>query len=996
MDTPLPPRQERSILRGLREHHREAEENWRWLRENLNPYFFRTMGDDVGSLVSLASELRSLSRCEQLLLTDTEGKRVLAQRNRPGSVYRALEALSHREISYAELNRSAGPVPGLDHELEVLRVEFGDLSRRQPAQAVPVAVPPGTHRAVRRVMSELYPDYDLGRLGEELHLLWANDEQYVRSSAPERVARILWLYQQGRANEGLFLAVENSETLARHGETRVLFAVGNPPQVRFLSQCLEVFHRLNVGVRRAYCLAISTGVHSYFLGTFYVRTREGHPVEPGTELFGRLRAELYNTQILATGSPTYDEFLLPRVMAGEEVSLTNAFIAFCHTNLAHSQPDRFDLEEVSRAFRAHPEIALQLIGAFRARFDPDRPDREAAYPRALAQAEAAIAGYNTGHRHLDEVRRTVFRTALTLVRHTLKTNFFVPEKHALGFRLDPAYLDDLGSELTGDLPTDRPFRVTFFFGRYGVGYHVGYSDIARGGWRTVICPTRDDFATNANTLLREVFVLAHTQHLKNKDIYEGGSKLVVVMDGAGLPSREAVTQRLYKLQYGMVNAFLDLFVTDGGRARNPRVVDYYGEDEPIELGPDENMHDAMIELIAQQAVRRGYVLGVGIMSSKELGINHKQYGVTSTGVVKFAEVALEQLGIDVRRDPFSVKFTGGPNGDVAGNALRILLERCPRVAVRLVVDGTGALCDPEGADREELKRIVLREDLEAFDPSRLHPGGFLLYRSQRRREGLRELYRKAIRTDSGVAETWVTADEFHREFDGLLFTVPADLFIPAGGRPETIDAGNWPRLFPEGQAPTARAIVEGANSFVTPEARAEIQKRGVILLRDASANKCGVISSSYEILANLLLTEREFRAHKEEYVADVLAILERRAEQEARLIFRRHRAAGGRLVYTAISDALSREINGHYGELFAFFQSRPELLAEPLFRRAALRHLPRFVAEHRRYRSRLTRLPVKIRCAILASEIASFIVYEGGWQVDLETSLRAYLRGHPG
>jgi len=28
----------------------------------------------------------------------------------------------------------------------------------------------------------------------------------------------------------------------------------------------------------------------------------------------------------------------------------------------------------------------------------------------------------------------------------------VPEKHALAFRLDPAYLDDLGPDFTADLP----------------------------------------------------------------------------------------------------------------------------------------------------------------------------------------------------------------------------------------------------------------------------------------------------------------------------------------------------------------------------------------------------------------------------------------------------------------------------------------------------------------------------------------------------------------
>ena len=150
---------------------------------------------------------------------------------------------------------------------------------------------------------------------------------------------------------------------------------------------------------------------------------------------------------------------------------------------------------------------------------------------------------------------------------------------------------------------------------------------------------------------------------------------------------------------------------------------------------------------------------------------------------------------------------------------------------------------------------------------------------------------------------------------------------------------NWERFFLADGTPSARAIVEGANSFITPEARIQLQKRGVIIMRDASANKCGVISSSYEIIANLLLSEAEFLEHKERYVGDVLAILEKRAEDEARLILQRRREQPA-LLCTEISDAISTEINGHYARLFSFFQSRPELCLQPLFRRASCAHLP--------------------------------------------------------
>ena len=165
----------------------------------------------------------------------------------------------------------------------------------------------------------------------------------------------------------------------------------------------------------------------------------------------------------------------------------------------------------------------------------------------------------------------------------------------------------------------------------------------------------------------------------------------------------------------------------------------------------------------------------------------------------------------------------------------------------------------------------------------------------------------------------------------------------------------------------------------------------MVLLRDASANKCGGICSSYEIIANLLMTEREFLRHKKAYVRDVLDILDRRAADEADLIFRRHRE-NERVLFADISREISTDINAHYAELFAFFQDRPELPDQPLYRKALLNHLPAFIRENRRFRSRVRRLPVKIKCAILASEIASGIVYHGGWGMDTESRLRVYLK----
>jgi glutamate dehydrogenase len=982
---------DRSVQRSIGALAEGARAGYRWLRDFAPNAFSSTLREDSVVLASLATGLPRLASDRELVLVDHDRELTLARLDRPGSVFETLKQIEDREIASSEIFHSDAAIPGSDAGLEVHRYEFA-VPAGAPGPAPAEPLPPAARRAIHAAAAARHPDLKTAALDEALQLLWIDNRRWVRLAPPSDVAQLAWLLHACRARGGFFLDLVEREGSGERIESTVLFAMASPPPRGFLMQVTEVLNALDLGLRRSLALSASADDQRYFLASFRVAHRQGLPLTRDGELFRRLRRQLFATQILAIESPTYRDFVLPRLMTAEEAGLVNAFIGFSHTQCAHHQTDNYTYEDVVRAFHFHPDMSLRLVRLFKLRFDPDRGDRDTAWPGELAEVEREVAAYNTGHRRLDEFRRSLFQVALIFIKRTLKTNFFVDEKHALAFRLDPAYLDDLGPTFTGDLPPERPFRVTFFAARYGLGYHIGFADIARGGWRTIFADTRDDYVTVANSLFRENYVLAHTQHLKNKDIYEGGSKMVVVVHvpGRRLPASQGPL--LHMVQRAFINAFLDVFVTEEGTARDPRVVDYYREDEPIELGPDENMHDVMIEEIARLSVKRGYLLGAGVMSSKRVGINHKEFGVTSTGVVAFAAIAMAERGVDIHRDPFSVKLTGGPNGDVAGNAMRLLLGRCPGVAIRLIVDGTGALVDPAGLDRQALSRVVLQADADAFDASRLHPGGFVLYRNQRRADGLRQLHRRVEMTAAGLREDWVTLDEFHQEFNTLLFRVPADLFIPAGGRPETIDAGNWRQFLGADGRPSAGVIVEGANSFITPEARRHLQAAGVVLLRDASANKCGVISSSYEIIGNLLLGEREFLAHKADYVRDVLVILERRASDEARLIFKRHREAGGARSFTEISEGLSVEINQHKARLFSHFQAHPEVQLRPPYRQALLAHLPRLIQDSATFRGRVRRLPSKYRSAILAAEIATTQVYRRALDPDFGAALHDYVQ----
>lgn len=964
-----------SILTNISEYRSQADANLDWIKQEMSPYFLNLNKDEVEALTLLTISLDKLPTLEKVTLVDRDECLIIAQISTTGSIYHTTQDLPDKPLQYAEITTSFNPLPNCENSLEVLRCDFKTENQLANAEINQAPLPASVRDEIAAFVKKDFPDFSEERIDSIISVFSTSNMEYVLSSPPERVARVIRTYTSTQLNSGIYLNVESTE----YKETRISFGVTNPPHAGFLQQVLEVFQRLDIGVRRAYHLSVTNGLTPYFLANFYVKPRDKSMLSEDSALFSNLKRELYSTQITSTTAPSYATLIKSGIMSGPDSTLINALAAFCHTNLAHNAPEIYERENIARAFHNNPSVSTQLVELFYARFDPANTNRESAYTAKLDTVTDLVENFNSGRRILDDLRRTVFRCALSFIKNCLKTNFFVIEKHALSFRLDPIYLEELGPEFTDDLPAQRPFRITFFSGRRGCGFHIGFSDIARGGWRTVITQSGDDYSNNASTLFKENYVLAHTQHLKNKDIYEGGSKMVAILNIDPRTTEEQRDQYLYKLQHAFANAFLDLFVTDEtGKAKDARVVDYYGQEEPIELGPDENMHNIMIERMAKLAERRGYLLGKGIMSSKEIGINHKEYGVTSIGVIRFAEVTMQELGTDMHTESFSVKFTGGPNGDVAGNGMRLLLERCPKVAIKLIVDGTGALFDPDGLDKNALSNIVLKDDIEGFNPEALHVGGFILYRMKTRKEGISDVFKKLTMTKSGLEEEWISTDKFYKTFNSILFTVETDLFIPAGGRPETINEKNVERYFNAEGIPSSKVIVEGANSFITPAARQTLQQHGVVIMRDASANKCGVISSSYEIIANLVFSDEEFLANKDEYVSDVIDILNEMAEIEARAVIRKHRELDGSETYTGISSQLSQEINNHYAKMFNYFESNPEQIALPKQQKAMLAHMPELIRNSDEYSARIqTHLPAKVKYAILAAKLASGLVYAG-------------------
>lgn len=169
---------------------------------------------------------------------------------------------------------------------------------------------------------------------------------------------------------------------------------------------------------------------------------------------------------------------------------------------------------------------------------------------------------------------------IDIVKHTLRTNIFLYDRYSLGLRLDPRVL-----ELEGD-NRDVPYGVLFSHGRRFNGYHVRFRDIARGGMRLVTPSNAEQLALESARQYDECYGLAYAQQLKNKDIPEGGSKAVCLVNCVGLSgaSKNFVMRKSVK---AFTDTILDLIVEEENTRQNR--VDLLGKKEVIYLGPDEQV-----------------------------------------------------------------------------------------------------------------------------------------------------------------------------------------------------------------------------------------------------------------------------------------------------------------------------------------------------------------------------------------------------------------------
>jgi len=616
--------------------------------------------------------------------------------------------------------------------------------------------------------------------------------------------------------------------------------------------------------------------------------------------------------------------------------------------------ETFTAEYIREIISQYPELIRSMYSNFasthftpvheeEASFVPPTPSAEVLTDFQLKEKISKVV--SNEHEEMVWGAFRVFNSAV------LKTNYYTPTKVALSFRLNPSFLP----EIEYPQPLYGMFLVISSESR---GFHLRFRDIARGGIRIVKSRNREAYSINVRSMFDENYGLANTQQRKNKDIPEGGSKGVILLD-AQQQDKGSVAFQKY------IDSIMDLLLKPNSPGIKDPIVDLYGKDEILFMGPDENTAD-LVDWATEHARKRKAPWWKSFFTGKSPklgGIPHDAYGMTTLSVREFVNGIYRKLNLD----PSKVRKmqTGGPDGDLGSNEILLSNEKYTSV-----IDGAGVLVDPNGINRDELIRLAKkRVMISEFDVSKLSKDGYRV---------LVDDMNVKLPTGEVVANGMTFRNTFHLRNSEL-----TDSFVPCGGRPESVDLVSVNKLIKDGKS-LIPYIVEGANLFITQDAKLRLEKAGCILYKDASANKGGVTSSSLEVLASLSFDDKGFIENMcvghdgkapefyKAYVKEVQEVIKRNARLEFEAIWREHEQTG--IPRSTLSDTLSVAITKLDEEL-----QKTELWHNEPLRRSVLKDaLPNLLLKKIGLDVIMKRVPENYLRSIFGSYLASRFVYEFG------------------
>ncbi|MFI5333745.1 MAG: NAD-glutamate dehydrogenase domain-containing protein, partial [Chlamydiales bacterium] len=932
---------------ALQKESKKFEEFYLWLYSHMPPRFFEEVKGD--NLLLITHHLMGLDLQEFTSHVHVKGEAFSLCLDTPEADQEILKHYRHFGIKdySAFVSNAPPPFHGITSPLRIALLNFTCMTENSRERL---------SSTWRRKILELVQNRNPDVTDIELKTLMDGmNMRLLRALGEERLNMALEMFLRARTRDQCQYAVRHIEGWEQKKETpslQIVLAWKNVHKHDFLFRLAQMIQRHGLVLKHVNATYIDPySKENILILSMGLHGRHGKAAWEEADIHDFLQ-EMVTLKYFVGLEEIEAQFVDTKLVRGNIGNLLKALTYFVHQVLLQEDLHMYSFGQIVEGLCRHPELTVQVTQAFEAKFHPEKKNLSE-WQKIEKDFLKSVEELDTGHEINDRRRKNILKQAINFVAFTLKTNFYRNNKIALSFRLDPKFLDCAPYKREEKFP-ELPYAIFFIKGMHFFGFHIRFKDLSRGGLRTVLPQKREQMIAERNNIFSECYGLAYTQQKKNKDIPEGGAKGVIFLEPyEELEIEEKIFKReleeeeldpedirtrlnafhkkhkfeyLYQSQRAYIESFMTLINCEpDGKLKAKDIVDYWQKPEYIYLGPDENIDNQMIVWIANFSKAAGYKPGGSFITSKPgAGINHKEYGVTSLGVNVYMEELLSYLKIDPAHQSFTLKMSGGPDGDVAGNQLLNLANLYPTTAKLLALtDVSGTIFDPQGLDLKVLEHLFADvKPIRFYPPEKLSEGGFLLDMRTKREQTTYAQQTLLWRKKEGkLIEEWLSGNEMNHLFRTNVHQTKADIFIPAGGRPRTLNDTNFKEFLDETGKSTSKAIVEGANLYLTPVARRSLEKEGVLIIKDSSANKGGVICSSFEVLCGLCLSEEEFIQEKPILMREILGIIRSRALDEAKLLLRTH--AETRAFLTDISEWISEKINTFTYQLLDYFQPLP-------------------------------------------------------------------------
>ncbi|WP_418957365.1 NAD-glutamate dehydrogenase [Streptomyces tritici] len=616
------------------------------------------------------------------------------------------------------------------------------------------------------------------------------------------------------------------------------------PQVS-LSAVLPVLNRLGVEVvdERPYELRCADREAHAWVYDFGLRM----PAATGDYLGDDAR-ERFQEAFAATwtGAAENDGFNALVLSAG--LNWRQAMVLRAYAKYLRQAGWAFSQDYMEDTLRNNVHTTRLLVSLFEARLSPER---QRAGTELIDGLLEELDGALDQVASLDEDR--ILRAFLTLIKATLRTNFF--QKNADGaphsyvsMKFDPQAIPDL--------PAPRPAFEIWVYSPRVEGVHLRFGKVARGGLRW--SDRREDFRT-------EILGLVKAQMVKNTVIVPVGAKGGFVAKQLPDPAldRDAWLAEGIASYKTFISALLD--ITDnlvGGEVVPPADVVRHDEDDTYLVVAADKGTATFSDIANGVAEEYGFWLGDAFASGGSAGYDHKGMGITARGAWESVKRHFRELGHDTQTEDFTVVGVGDMSGDVFGNGM-LLSEHIRLVAA---FDHRHIFVDPNPdaavsyAERRRLFELP-RSSWADYDTELLSAGGGVHPRTAKSIP-VNAHMRAALGIEDGV--TKMTPAELMK----AILQAPVDLVWNGGigtyvkaSVESNADVGDKANdaIRVNGQDVRAKVIGEGGNLGATQLGRIEFARSGGPeglggkVNTDAIDNSAGVDTSDHEVNIKILL-----------------------------------------------------------------------------------------------------------------------------------------------